>query len=187
MSHLSHLSIKVDFPNPLSPATIKVNSNPEIVRASFNFSIGDKTQKYFKVCQLNTKVLEKFSSHLFWQISCAPGWASLRNPHTHLVAETIVVNKSSWGSEGQLLPELRPSSNRRRLTWSCIGSLSAKGERFWKCGISNFLSCLWCPEEGTLSRGRTRSSQIPQTVFWRFKPDKDQLKHPWKVSLGWGV
>ena len=90
MSHLSHLSIKVDFPNPLSPATIKVNSNPEIVRASFNFSIGDKTQKYFEICQFNTKVLEKFSSHLFWQISCAPGWASLRNPHTHLVAETML-------------------------------------------------------------------------------------------------
>ena len=90
MSHLSHLSIKVDFPNPLSPATIKVNSNPEIVRASFNFSIGDKTRKYFEICQFNTKVLEKFSSHLFWQISCAPGWASLRNPHTHLVAETML-------------------------------------------------------------------------------------------------
>ena len=161
MSHLSHLSIKVDFPNPLSPATIKVNSNPEIVRASFNFSIGDKTRKYFQICQFNTKVFEKFSSHLFWQISCAPGWASLRNPHTHLVAETMLSIRAVEDQRDSCYLSCAQAGIGGGWHGPVLALSLCKRGRFWKCGISNFLSCPWCPEEGTLSRGSTRSSQNP--------------------------
>ena len=91
---IGHLSIKVDFPNPLSPATIRVNSNPGRRRLEI------KTQKlcnqqlrhkcvlfhlFLGACFCTTQQ-NVFFPHLFWPTSCAPGWAGWQSPHTHLVA-----------------------------------------------------------------------------------------------------
>ena len=92
-----HLSINVDFPSPLSPATMRVNSNPaRLINSSLMSVVSCLT------------FFHRLSVHLVGQV-CKANIAVL------LLKWSSVITRPEWKSN-KLLPGQLPSSSRKSST-----------------------------------------------------------------------